>query len=608
MKKILWPVISCLMVLSLVLASCGPAEEEEEEVTPPPVEEEEEVTPPPEEEEEEVVPPSPDKPKYGGVLTIAWPTGPYYFDEAFGHTYFSTQNMFTNETLTMGDWTKGPTGTGEASWAHINTPRMALVVGSLAESWDISEPGKFVWYIRQGVKWHNIPPCNGRELTAEDVVFTLRRLFTSPKSQWVGVPGAYMGVGEAGRTIEDVIYQTDKYTAVMEYNADKAQLFMWVTQHMKIYAKDAVELWGDLNEWDRTIGTGPYVIKDHVRDSSITYERNPNYWMKNPMGPGEGDQLPYPDGIKYLVIPDRSTSFAAIRTGRVDWTFPVAWEDAQQLINTAPRLKYTKYVPLTAALIGGRLDKPELPFDDVRVRQALQMGVDRREILDGLYGGEGPLLNWPVSPIPEYSNIYWELEELPEDVQELFTYNPEKARQLLADAGYPNGFKTSIVCEPGSVDLLSVIKDQWEDIGVELEITPKEPGAYRSMLYGKTFPGMIYGDDNDTPFHFSRTAPGGAQFNYVNVDDPILDEAQLACYENYLDDQMKAEIYKPLVPYILRQSYYISIPFGMLYQFWQPWIKNYNGEYEVGYMACFFNWSYFIWIDQDLKEEMTGMR
>lgn len=605
-KKIIWLVVSCLMVAALVLASCGPAEEEEEEVTPPPAEEEEEVTPPTE--EEEVVPPSSDEPKYGGILTITWPTGPYYFDEAFGHTYFSTQNFFTNEGLTMGDWTKGPAGTNQAGWNHICVTPYHLETGMLAESWDISEPGKFVFNIRKGVKWQNKPPCNGRELTAEDVVFTLRRLMTYPKSMWVGVPPAYMRVGEAGRTIEDCIYQTDKYTVVFEYNPDKPQLWSWITQHMKIYAKDAVEFYGDLNAWDRTIGTGPYVIKDYVQDSSITYERNPNYWQKDPIGPGKGNQLPYPDGVKYLVIPDSSTVHAAMRTGRVDWMYPVAYEDAQQLIKTAPQLKYMKYEPMSVNLIGGRLDKPELPFTDVRVRQALQMAIDRKTIRDSLYGGEGDILNYPVRNVPEFRELYTPLEELPENVQELFEYNPEKARQLLAEAGYPGGFKTDIVCSTGHVDILSIVKDYWEDIGVELTISPKEPGAYSAMTYNKTYPQMIVNNDVDTPYNLSRFAPGGAQFNYINIDDPILDDAQMACYANWLDSDKQLEIFKPLIPYILEQSYYLSLPVGMLYQFWQPWVMNYHGEYEVGYMACFFNWSYYVWIDQDIKEKISGTR
>ena len=445
-------------------------------------------------------------------------------------------------------------------------------------------------------------------MTADDIVFTLRRLFTSPKSMWVGTPPAYMGVAQDGKTIEEVIYQTDKWTVVVEHDATKLQLFIWITQHMKMYPRDMVEEYGDLNEWERTCGTGPYVLIDLVPDSSITYERNPNYWMKNPMGPGKGDQLPYPDGIKYLVIPDQSTVFAALRTGKVDWIYPVAWEDGQQLLKTAPQLKYVKYTPLTVMMVGGRLDKPELPFTDIKVRQALQMAIDREAIREALYGGEGAILNWPVRPIPEYKDLYIPLEELPENIQELFEYNPEKARQLLAEAGYPDGFKTDIVCQAGAVDLLSVVKDYFEDIGVELEISVKEEGAYRGMLYGKSYPEMIYGDDNDTIYHFSRTSPGGAQFNYINVDDPVLDEARDACYANYLDDKKKEEIYKPLIPYMLEQSYYLSLPIGLFYQFWQPWIKNYTGEYEVGYMANFFAWSYFIWVDQDLKEEITGTR
>jgi len=604
-KKIVWLMLSCLMVAALLLASCGPAAEEEEEVVvPPPVEEEEGVAPPKEEE----VAPSPEEPKYGGILTIAWFTGPYYFDEAFGHVYFATQNFFTNEGLTMGDWTKGPAGTGEAGWNHIMTAPINLVTGSLAESWDTTEPGKFVFHIRKGVHWHNVPPTNGREMTADDIVFTLRRLFTYEKSMWLGVPPAYMGVAQDGKTIEEVVYQTDDWTVVVEFDPTKKQLFDWITQHMKMYPRDMVEEYGDLNDWRRTCGTGPYVIVDYVDDSSITYERNPKYWMKDPIGPGKGNQLPYPDGLKYLVIPDASTVQAALRTGKIDWMYPVAWEDAQQLLKTAPNLKYLRYEPLAVNLIGGRLDKPELPFTNVKVRQALQMAIDRVTIRDTMYGGEGEILNWPGRNVPEYKDLYIPVEELPENVRELFEYNPEKARQLLAEAGYPNGFKTDIVCTTGHVDLLSIVKDYWEDIGVELEISVKQPGAYSAMTYNKSYPEMIVNNDVDTPYNMSRLAPGGAQFNYINIDNPVLDEAQNACYANWLDADKLVEIYKPLIPYILEQSYYLSLPVGKLYQFWQPWIKNYHGEYEVGYMACFFNWSYFVWIDQDLKEEMTGKR
>ena len=206
-KRIAWLLVSCLMLAALVLASCGPAETgEEEEATPPA---EEEVTPPAEEEE---IPP-PGEPTYGGIFIQGQTARPLVFDDAISHMYFATTLHLTNEELVTGNWAKGLTGTGEASFLYSKFPAPEHLVGSLAESWEQPEPGTLIFHIRKGVRFHNKPPANGREMTAEDVAFCLNRLWhTATAYQSFTYPWV------------ESITATDKWTVVLKCKPEKTGL------------------------------------------------------------------------------------------------------------------------------------------------------------------------------------------------------------------------------------------------------------------------------------------------------------------------------------------------------------------------------------------------
>jgi peptide/nickel transport system substrate-binding protein len=346
-KKIVWLLLSCLMVVALALASCGPAvtEEEEEEEVVTEEEEEEEVMEEEEEEGPEMVRDSVgnlvEKPKYGGVFTLARSTDVNYFDEIGRYIHSSQSQQLTNEALFRGDWTKGPTGTGEASWYYHMFPSMDLQAGLVAESWELVDDTTIVLHIRQGIHFQDKPPTNGRELVADDVVYSLWRIWNIETSyNYAAYPwDIYFESMEA----------TDKYTVVIKATstAKLAGIFDMMFNHHKMVPKDAVELYGDLYDWENAIGTGPFLLVDYVPVSSLTFERNPNYWMDDPLHPG--NQLPYLDGVKWLVIPDLSTRTAAIRTHKIDW-LALNWEEADALIKTNPELMYVSY--LTAGSSG----------------------------------------------------------------------------------------------------------------------------------------------------------------------------------------------------------------------------------------------------------------
>jgi peptide/nickel transport system substrate-binding protein len=602
-RKLSWLVVSGMIVLALVLASCGPAvtEEEEEEVV---TEEEEEVAEEEEEEEEE----GPEmvldslgrlveKPKYGGTFKYPRTQDPIRFDDVFGVIHNAPTMYVTNEDLCQGDWSKGPTGTGEGTWRYTMLPPPHLWAGGIAESWERPDDSTIIFHIRQGVHFHDKPPTNGREVTADDVVFSFKRLWETP-TQWRHWSYPW-------DTMFESLEAVDKWTVVVKHKEGIAgPLFEFLSDHSRIVPREAIEMYGDLGDWKNSVGTGAFMLVDYVQGSSTTFERHPNYWNTDPLHPE--NQLPYLDELQWLVIPDASTRMAAMRTGKIDW-LGLGWEDAGELIRTSPEIEYVKYLSGSCSDIGLRMDKPELPTYDVKVRRALSMALDRQAMIDSIYGGDAEILVWPVAPIPEFKDMFTPLDEMPEVVREQFEYNPDKARQLLAEAGFPDGFKCEVVAYSAYADLLSIVKAMWADIGVDMTIDMKEYGAWNAVWQNKSYQDMVvYGKSGTIPTTMIYTKPGN-MYNTAVMDDPIVNAAYGPIQDAIFDWDLRSSLMKDITVYILEQAPYVLIPGPYSYYFWQPWVKSYTGELQVGYSQG-GDFPRYIWIDQDLKEEMTGLR
>jgi len=340
--------------------------------------------------------------------------------------------------------------------------------------------------------------------------------------------------------------------------------------------------------------------------SSTTFVRNPNYWQKHPLYPE--DTMPYLDGVKMLIIPDQSTRNSALRTGKID-ALGVGWEDAEDFIKNDPELEYTRYLVSGTALFM-RMDNPDLPWYDKRVRHALALATNNQEIADELYGGHAELLAYPILPYPEFKDIYTPFEEQSETVRELFGHNPEKAKQLLAEAGYPDGFQATVLCTAAGVDTLAVVKDYWQKIGVDLQLDVRDSPVFTSIYFRMTQKEMIFGAPgmgSNQPSKFSNYF-GPGYFNHSRVTgDARVDEVIKAVDElgwgMYTDPAGFAAIMKPIYPYILEQCWAIPLPGYYSYTFWWPWLKDYHGVGGLGYFNS-PNYLNYTWIDQDLKKEM----
>jgi peptide/nickel transport system substrate-binding protein len=595
-KKIIWLVVSCLMVLSLVISACGPKAAEEatvteeggQVVTTKGEENEEAVT----EEGEALLPP--DVPKYGGTVIRQIVGSALLFNPLESNRVNCGTCYVTQETLISGDWSKGPSGTNENDYFDGFGGQFKFLKGWLAESWELPDSQTIIYHIRHGVRWWNKPPVNGREVTAEDVAWTLNKYFTTTSTY------VYLNFALAGMTPTS-IKALDKYTVEVKLPPDCLGMFLVGTGDTAwIYPANITDQ-VDLSEWENAISTGAWMLTDYVPAVSQTYTKNPDYWQFDPNHPK--NQLPYPDKMILLEISDQSTLLAAFRTGRMDMIRANS-DDWQQLMKEHPELQYSR-MQSSGIQLSGRLDK-DLPFNDIRVRQALCMAINRQELIDTYYNGEAVLLGYPIKVHKAWAAMYTPLDELPESVQELFTYNPEKARQLLAEAGYPNGFKTTVACDsaPTTADFLSIIREYLLAIGVDMEIEVQGGGTWFSVWTGRTQKEMIYATMKPEHPYLFYCERKDQFWDSSFWSDPRIDQAFLEA-KKYLgvDDAEIVRIMKEATPIILESAWGCWLPIPYSFFIWWPWFQGYHGEFDIGFNAQGHELTY-IWIDEALKKSM----
>jgi peptide/nickel transport system substrate-binding protein len=559
-----------------------------------------------------------DTPQYGGELTVVVAADPVGYDDAIVYHY---QTHGPYECLWSGDWAKGNAGgygTGECGWLlHGELNRLEFDKGYLAESYEIGDD-YIIFHLRDGVKWHDKYPCNGREATADDVLFSIERQRT--------LSTAYLCKNYPATAAAMSVYKIDENMVRIDCSSQEMPNLLSLIDFMYIYPHDVIKTYGDINDWERAIGTGAFSLNEYVEGSYIYYERNPDYWGTNPVGPGEGDQLPYLNGVKTLIEPDPSTIDSLFTNGQIAVvTADTSDYDRVEALKILPAVEYVRFFDHSnkGVVIYMRTDKADKPYHDVRVRQALMLAIDNQKIVDELYGGEGEILYWPVYYCKEYAGAYLPLEDLNDDmiedilpgesisVADLFEYNLELAQELLAEAGYPDGFQAEIVVWNSCphTDVITMVKDMWAEIGVDLTIKPLDFGAWNAMQYFRSYNDMLYGFYANVSVYFKGINwSGTTMWNTSYVDDPVLNDYRDQMLAAYPDEEECDRIHREMLPYLLEQCYVLQTAGHYTYRFWWPWVKNYSGEGSLGYYKGLNNGfgglTQYVWIDQELKEEM----
>ncbi len=529
------------------------------------------------------------------------------FDPYSVYSLMSVESAWM-ERLFADDWTLDPAVYNYQTAFRPNQ----YETGQLAKSWEFTDPTTFVVHLRQGISWQNIPPANGREFTADDVVFHYYRMYDPATG---GFTKFLMHATSTSLLSLISVTATDKYTVVFKWQISSRELIyesvmLAGTQENCIENPEAVKLWGNLNDWHHAIGTGPFILEDFVSSSSATMVKNPDYWGYDERYPQ--NKLPYIDTLRYIIIPDNATALAGLRTGKIDVIDGNSLQNAQSIQKTNPEILQIK-VPLATGLsIDPRVDVA--PFKDIRVRKAMQMAINLPEIAKSYYLGSAD--PYPLSRYCAYVKGWgFPYDQWPQDLKDEYAYNPTAAKKLLADAGYPNGFKTNIVVDTTyDMDLLQIVKSYFADVNINMEIRTLDSASWTGFVkishkqdqLAATSAGGQVGNSRE-PMGTLNALMSTHGNNYTMVNDPAVDAFALKLVAATSVDEAQ-KVLSDAAEYIARQHLVISLLQPMTFSLVQPWLKGYGGQVNAlsgswGPTFLFFYPARF-WIDQNMKRSM----
>ena len=337
---------------------------------------------------------------------------------------------------------------------EVDADGNSKIVPSLAESWDISDDGlEYTFHLRQGVKFHN-----GNDFTAEDVAYTFHRMLTvegGVNTEFIDqIKGADELLAGETDTLEGVEV-VDDYTIKVTLKEPFAGFLASISSPgVSIYDSEATEAAGDQFGMDPavTVGTGPFEFSSWSFNNQLVLTRNEDYW-KGASG------LP---GVVIKIIPDTETQSMMFESGELDiLDLDYAADSVDRFTETYPdQIVQGPRV----GIVYFTMNFNKEPFQDVRVRKAVQMSIDRQAILDALYGGRGQV----EQGIFPHGLIGFNPD------QEEIKYDPEAAKALLAEAGYADGFDMEIAADSSASDTmtmaLEIVSDQLAEVGINAEI------------------------------------------------------------------------------------------------------------------------------------------
>jgi peptide/nickel transport system substrate-binding protein len=300
---------------------------------------------------------------------------------------------------------------------------------------------------------------------------------------------------------------------------------------------------------DFPIGTGPFKFVEWVKGNRIVLEANPDYWEEG---------KPLLAEVIFRPIPESSTRLAAIQTGEVHIVNRLSSDEAQQLLGVSgvqvirypvDRVYYIAFNNLTTGV--------DLPTEDPLVREAMNLAVDRQAIVDGLFDGFADLSNGFMTP----ANLGYEAIEP-------FPYDPERARELLEEAGYPNGFEIGMACPIGAYtnfeEVCQAVAGYLEEVGITMEggeVQFMETGVYWDLEANKELP-ALFGDSwsasEGEAYPRLFGALGGEDASYSAWSDPTIDDYMTQISETF-DREARGGIYAELQQYMMDDPPFIYL-------------------------------------------------
>lgn len=374
------------------------------------------------------------EPKDGGTLTVALTASPKNLDPV---TYTGTYESQIIQNV------------GDTLVAY--SMDLSKIVPAIASSWTVSSDAKaYTFKLRQDVYFHPGTYQNGRQMKAEDVKYSLERSAQKSAMKRLDMITSVEVVND----FEIIVHLPEPSAVFLTALTNSGNI---------IVPKEEVEGWGDAFG-NHLIGTGPFMMKDFKLDQATTLVRNEKYWAAKP----------HLDSVVFKVITDMNQNANALRTGEIDFASNLTGESVK-LIRDDQSIKLLEMPGLHFAYIYFNMVKG--PTADIKVREALIRALDTKELVKGVYQyGEAQPASLPLPPGS------WGYDKtLEADVP---TYDPAAAKELLAEAGFPNGFKTKLYISntPARVRMATIVQQYWKmNLNIDVEIMTSEWGTFSEI-------------------------------------------------------------------------------------------------------------------------------
>lgn len=471
------------------------------------------------------------------------------------------------------------------------TPRLYLR-GLLAERWEVTDSHSLTVTLRKGTKWYI--GDTARAFTARDVVHHYTDVVRKYKSVIsTGVRDSLLSFNPKTVTALDdnTVLFVFEHSAILGINYLTAPLPYNTIIPPEVSGSSSLQ-----TDWRIAAHIGHWILSDLVPGSSVTFVKDTRNWATHDL---QTDRALRPvQSLKLLVIPNLSTSLAALRTGKIDMLDNVPWRDAKATAASNPDIIQAS-CPTAGLSLELRCDAP--PFNDIRVRKALQMAIDRKAIASSCYGDTTD--GTPAGLVnPSLEGWCIPYSEWPEALRNEYSYDPTEAKRLLAAAGYPNGFIVSCVVPVNAdLDTIQAVVSHFRDIGVDMPIRPLELSVFYSSVASGT-------DDQVALSNLTGSASfppatlglrnSRSPLNHTHSHDANYD-AMLADIDNANSFDTLAQKVKDADLYALGQHWAIQICPISNYTMWQPYLKGYNGDVNPQ-PSEFTSWQ----IDVNLKQSL----
>lgn len=318
------------------------------------------------------------------------------------------------------------------------------VVNALAEKWEAPDDKSYVFTLKKGIKFHD-----GTEVTADAVKYSIELQAAPP------APGIKIGQYPAIESVTVI----DPYTVKFNMkNTDPTVIgYLAWSRYSSIVP---VDLYTKINPITQGIGTGPFQLVEYVQNDRVVYKKNSAFWQEG---------IPYLDNLTIKILPDEQAGVAALRSGQIHG-LTVSADTARTLAND-PNIVVLKGIFSAPNQLQLTIKGDGKPWNNKQVRQAMNMAIDRQDIIDKVYGGEA-VLSGPIPP--GYGDWFIQPEEL---AATFYKPNVDEAKKMMADAGFANGFDItlySISKPPRTTQIAEIIKEQFKPLNINVTVQAEE--------------------------------------------------------------------------------------------------------------------------------------